>query len=232
MCVLFISLACSLLCAQDSGYSRYIFGYGGGEFDSSSVLFAPGYGRAFDIKQEGDFIFGGGVGICSDLLGGMRFEIEGFHSSSEFSYAGGGPVRPPTPTPSPPPPTPPPTPPPSTALTVVGDIGISALMFNGIKVIRLCDIILYAGGGIGLAHIEIEKIGTMTTGAVQTVSTATDSDNVFAYQFIVGGEIPLTGNVSAFTQYKFLDVLDAGFTGIELSDLCVHSVQGGLRISF
>ncbi len=189
----------------------YFFGYAGmtlGQTFYNQGHFAPGYGDpTLDYDAQNDWIYGGGVGMYSDLFGGSRFEIEGFRSINGVDGVVFGGVP----------------------LASAGSIRTSAIMFNYLKEIRMGAVTGYFGGGIGGASVRygVDIYGTVFS----------DSDRAFAYQFIAGVDLPVTECVSVFTQYKFLAVpgLDhrdelGGLT--QESDLYSHSVMAGLRFSF
>ena len=67
----------------------------------------------------------------------------------------------------------------------------------------------YVGGGIGLAILDGDFQTSMTEISIE--------DEVFAYQFIVGGSKSLNNNVEVFSEYRFLEVLDVNIENVGVS---------------
>ncbi|MDF1823475.1 MAG: outer membrane beta-barrel protein [Verrucomicrobiales bacterium] len=218
---------------QPKKHKAYFFGYGG--FDSGSYLDTTG---AFDLDQnwqdncppghdghygfdptqipinmdfDNGFTLGGGVGVYSGLLGGSRFEIEGFSTQNDsgyLEYAG-------------------------FELPADFELRTLAIMFNMLKEVPLGETgaKAYFGGGVGYATTTFE-------GDLDTILY--DNENAgFAWQLIAGVDFPVTESFSIFTQYAFRVlseqhfVTDFGdFTQTTDENPYSHAVMVGGRVSF
>lgn len=218
---------------QPKQKKAYFFGYGG--FDSGSQLDTtgafdldtdweahcpPGYEGhyGFDPTQipinidfDNGFTLGGGVGVYSGLLGGSRFEIEGFSTQSESGfteYAG-------------------------FELPSDFEIQTLAVMFNMLKEVPLGETgaNAYFGGGVGYATTTFE-------GDLDTILY--DNENAgFAWQLIAGVDFPVTDCFSIFTQYAYRVLSDqtfitdfGDFTQTTDENPFSHAVMIGGRVSF
>ena len=104
-------------------------------------------------------------------------------------------------------------------------------MVNLIRDLESCQcvgITPYVGAGIGLAIID----GELNTPGI----TVELDDAAFAYQLIVGASKAVSGNVDAFTEYRYfgttdIDVVDAGSGAtIDDHDPSLDNILFGLRI--
>jgi OmpA-OmpF porin, OOP family len=88
----------------------------------------------------------------------------------------------------------------------------------------------YIGGGIGLAHIDIDGARPVDS------STMSGDEWAFAYQGIAGVGYQMTDNLGLFADYRYLDTSEANFktaAGKELgTDFTEHRVMVGLRWFF
>lgn len=201
--------------SNDQGKLRtgYIFGYGGLAFSPDLSSTQPDTGMVFDFEYDDGHIFGGGAGMYSDFLGGSRFEIEGFTSSTGdlMNVALEGISAP--------------------SGVFGGDLGVSGVMFNIIKEFDNGGMLVpYLGAGIGYgsASFDFHRLdGTFSSSVSQGVPI---------YQAILGMDFRLSDSVSIFTQYKLMGIgeTDWSIVGINWNNESYinHSVSAGLRISF
>ncbi|MEM7601358.1 MAG: outer membrane beta-barrel protein, partial [Verrucomicrobiota bacterium] len=207
-------------------HKAYFFGYGGfdsgADFDTTGNFDVPGYyhngsyqANPTDIPINFDlqngFTFGGGLGVYSGLLGGTRFEIEGFNTQNENGFLSYD----------------------SFELPADLDIETLAVMFNILKEIPLGDTgsTAYFGGGVGYATTSID-------GDIDTIEYS-DEDSGFAWQLIAGVDFPINHCLSLFTQYSYRVLADQSyvtdfgdFTIVTDTNPASHAVVFGARVSF
>ena len=84
----------------------------------------------------------------------------------------------------------------------------------------------YVGAGIGRAHMDAKSDGVGTDG----------SEDVFAWQGIVGAAFNVSDNIDIFADYRYFQTEDATFSVTVLPDFDVeyhsHSLMIGLRWRF
>jgi OOP family OmpA-OmpF porin len=88
----------------------------------------------------------------------------------------------------------------------------------------------YVGAGIGYARVKADNV------AVSGTAIMDDSDNVFAYQGILGAAYALTQNLKLGLDYRYFATLDPEFstsvgTTVD-SEYAAHTVMLGLRWEF
>ena len=78
----------------------------------------------------------------------------------------------------------------------------------------------YIGAGLGYANVEadLDDFGD-------------EDDNVFAYQFILGGSFASSETLSVDLQYRYFATDDPEFDGLE-AEYSTHNLMIGLRQSF
>lgn len=104
---------------------------------------------------------------------------------------------------------------------LTGESETYALMVNALKEIPFGCVTGYVGAGIGYAWNEISSGGV------------SDDDGAFAYQLIVGGDLPVTDCISLFAQYKLLGIGDTDyFNNLSVDQYFTHSIAIGARYSF
>jgi outer membrane protein OmpA-like peptidoglycan-associated protein/opacity protein-like surface antigen len=114
-----------------------------------------------------------------------------------------------------------------------GDVSILAGMVNGLLDFGDEDGLSgFAGGGVGLARVDINGITAFTnTGAI-----IDDSDTRFAWQVLAGVRQAITPNIDIHLKYRFFNVDDlemVGFGGRAVgTDLRSHSLLGGITFNF
>jgi opacity protein-like surface antigen len=202
---------------QPQQHKAYFFGYGG--FDSGSHFDTTGnfdhvyppMNIPINFDLHNGWTFGGGAGVYSGLLGGSRFEIEGFSTQNENGY-----------------------------LTYQGfelpadlEIQTLAIMFNMLKEVPLGETgaTAYFGGGVGYATTSID-------GDIDTIEYS-DEDAGFAWQLIAGVDFPVTESLSLFTQYAYRVLSDQSYV-TDFGDFTMatdenpysHAVVFGARVSF
>ena len=212
-------------------FKGYVFGYGGIDFGASydtMVAFdldqqwmrhcPPGYTGHYgfdptaipiDFDLNNGWTAGGGVGKYSGLFGGSRFELEGSYTSNNVGQLS------------------------YANFNLPADFRIStkAVMFNMLKEIPLGHATGYVGGGLGYAS-------TSMVGDIDTIEYD-DSDGGFAWQFIMGIDIPITDRLALFTQYRYMVLSDSTFftefgyfSQTTLDNPASHAVVIGARVSF
>lgn len=209
-------------------HKAYFFGYGGfdsgAHYDTTGNFDSPGfydYSKGewcpnptdipinFDLQNG--WTVGGGAGVYSGLLGGSRFEIEGFSTQNDngyLSYSG-------------------------FELPASFEIQTLAVMFNLLKEVPLgqTGATAYFGGGVGYAT-------TTFHGDIDTIEYD-DEDSGFAWQLIAGVDFPVTESLSLFTQYAYRVLSDQTFF-TDFGDFShttdenpySHAVMFGARVSF
>ncbi len=214
-----------------ASFNGYVFGYGGVVFGSSwentgAFDLDPGWqdhcpdqaladplfdplNIPMDWDTENGWSFGGGIGKYSGLFGGSRFELEGTYLSNEVNR-----------------------------LTYAGfelpanfDIKTKAVMVNYLKEVPFGSATGYFGGGIGWGWTTMD-------GDIDTIQYGSTDDG-FAWQLIVGIDIPVTERLALFTQYRYLVLDDCSFT-TDFGDFTnttddnpsSHSLLIGARVSF
>lgn len=213
-------------------FKGYVFGYGGvdfggswdtmGAFDISDPAWQahcpPGYGDhslidpsavPIDFDLENGWTAGGGVGQYSGLLGGSRFELEGSYTSNEVGQLHYA----------------------NFILPADFRISTKSVMFNMLKEVPFGKATGYFGGGVGYAW-------TSMVGDIDTIEYD-DSDGGFAWQLIMGIDIPITERLALFTQYRYLVLSESTFTTnfgdfsqTNEDDPASHAVLVGARLSF
>ena len=98
-------------------------------------------------------------------------------------------------------------------------------MVNFLKEIPLGGVTGYIGGGIGYGNVDLTLGGIVN-----------QDDSAIAYQFIAGGDVPISDCLDLFLQYKLLgfDETEYNFGGSRQSadSIINHSISAGLRFSF
>jgi opacity protein-like surface antigen len=213
-------------------FKGYVFGYGGidfggswdtmGAFDVSDAAWQehcpPGYGDhslidpsavPIDFDLENGWTAGGGVGQYSGLLGGSRFELEGSYTSNEVGQLHYA----------------------NFILPADFRISTKSVMFNMLKEVPFGKATGYFGGGVGYAW-------TSMVGDIDTIEYD-DTDGGFAWQLIMGIDIPITERLALFTQYRYLVLSESTFTTdfgdfsqTNEKDPASHAVLVGARVSF
>lgn len=88
----------------------------------------------------------------------------------------------------------------------------------------------YIGAGVGYARVKMDGVNVTPTARID------DSDNVFAYQGIVGAAYGLTQNLKLSLDYRYFATLDPEFTtntGVKVDgEYAAHTVLIGLRWEF
>lgn len=88
----------------------------------------------------------------------------------------------------------------------------------------------YIGAGVGYARVKADSVNVSGTAVMD------DSDNVFAYQGIVGASYGLTPNLKLALDYRYFATQDPEFstnTGVKVdSEYSAHTVLLGLRWEF
>jgi len=198
-------------------HKAYFFGYGGfdsgADYDTTGNFdhIYPPMNIPINFDLQNGLTLGGGAGVYSGLLGGSRFEIEGFSTQNDNGY-----------------------------LTYSGfelpanlEVETLAVMFNMLKEVPLGQTgsTAYFGGGIGYAT-------TSLNGDIDTIEYG-DEDAGFAWQLIAGVDFPLTENLSLFTQYAYRVLSDQSFITdfgdfsiLTDTNLASHAVMFGARVSF
>lgn len=201
---------------QPEQFKGYIYGYGGIDFGAdyqTTGIFDcgchPGVETPIDFELDNGWTGGLGMGAYSGILGGSRFEIEGSYTSNNV----GG-------------------------LYYTGfilpahfEMKTKAAMFNMLKEIPLGGATGYVGGGVGYAT-------TTMKGDMDTINY-NDRDSGFAWQLIMGIDIPITERLAIFTQYRYMVLSDMSFT-TDFGDFTYttdknpasHAVVVGARLSF
>ena len=200
---------------QPEQFKGYVYGYGGidfgGDYETTGI-FDCGCGGEIpmDFELDNGWTGGGGIGACSGLLGGSRFEVEGSFTSNNVAggllYTG-------------------------FILPAHFEMKTKAAMFNMLKEIPLGSATAYVGGGVGYASTSMK-------GDVATINY-NDSDAGFAWQLIMGIDIPITERLALFTQYRYMVLSDMAFT-TDFGDFTYttdknpasHAVVFGARLSF
>ncbi len=214
-----------------SPFKGYVFGYGGidfggswdtmGAFDLDADWQAhcpPGYAGhnaidpsavPIDFDLENGWTAGGGIGQYSSLLGGSRFELEGSYTSNEVGQLHYA----------------------NFILPADFRISTKSVMFNMLKEVPLGKATGYFGGGVGYAW-------TSMVGDIDTIEYD-DSDGGFAWQLIMGIDIPITERLALFTQYRYLVLSESTFTTnfgdfsqTSEDDPASHAILVGARVSF
>ena len=110
-----------------------------------------------------------------------------------------------------------------------GDVNTSSLMLNVVYDINLkSKFVPYIGAGIGFANIDADTgVGPFSVD---------DSDNVFAWQGILGAAYHLQDQLDLFVDYRYFHANDPDFDisglGSVSIDYTSHSVMLGLRYRF
>lgn len=82
------------------------------------------------------------------------------------------------------------------ATAVGGDVTSLAFMANAYYDIPVQSAVIpYVGGGLGIADVEMSSLRN-------------DSDTVFAYQFMVGGAVPVSQDVALSAEYRLFGTED------------------------
>lgn len=200
---------------QPQHFKGYVYGYGGidfgAEFQNAGFFdHLPNTEVPTDWELNNGWTAGGGIGAYSGILGGSRFEIEGSFTSNNVG-------------------------------TLLYDnyllradfkIKTEAVMFNMLKEIPLGGATAYFGGGVGYASTSME-------GDIATIEYD-DYDAGFAWQLIMGIDIPITERLALFTQYRYMVLSDMSFTAEKFGDFTYttdktpasHAVVIGARVSF
>ncbi|HQZ28326.1 MAG: porin family protein [Verrucomicrobiales bacterium] len=205
-------------------FKGYIYGYGGIDFGASyETMGAFDHPEYFDCEcvpfdptavpinfdLNNGWTAGGGLGRYSGLFGGSRFELEGSYTSNNVGYLD------------------------YADFNLPADFRVStkAVMFNMLKEIPLGHATGYIGGGVGYASSRM-------VGDIATIEYD-DSDSGFAWQFIMGIDIPITDRLALFTQYRYMVLADStyvtdfgDFSQTTLDNPASHAVVFGARVSF
>ena len=102
-----------------------------------------------------------------------------------------------------------------------GDVTTTSLMGNGYYDFSTTGSFSpYIGAGVGYANVEgdLDDFGD-------------EDDNVFAYQFILGGSFASSETLSVDLQYRYFATEDPDFDGLD-SEYQSHNIMIGLRNSF
>lgn len=222
------------LSLSPKAFKGYFFGYGGIDFgaswDTTGAFHDPAAwlencppgllhngNPPFDpsaipinFDLDNGWTAGGGVGAYSGLFGGSRFELEGSYTNNEVGHLRYA----------------------GFALPADFEIATKAVMVNYLKEVPLGGATGYIGGGIGYAW-------TSMTGDIATIEYDS-SDAGFAWQFIMGIDIPITERLALFTQYRYMVLSDdlafttnfGDFTHTLDSNPASHAVLFGARVSF
>jgi outer membrane protein OmpA-like peptidoglycan-associated protein len=117
--------------------------------------------------------------------------------------------------------------------TAGGDVQAASAMINALYDIPTgTPFTPYIGAGIGYARVKLDVSGTVGG----TTLSGDDSDNVFAYQGIVGVAYGLTPNLKLGLDYRYFGTQDPEFDvaggGTLESEYQTHTVMLGLRWEF
>lgn len=112
-----------------------------------------------------------------------------------------------------------------------GSVNVWSGMVNALYDVPLTiPITPYIGAGIGYARVKADSVNIASNTIVD------DSDNVFAYQGIVGAAYGITSNLKLGLDYRYFATLDPEFstsTGTKVdSEYASHTVLVGLRWEF
>lgn len=119
----------------------------------------------------------------------------------------------------------------SLGVGVDGDGSLLNVMVNGYYDFDLgSKLTPFIGAGVGWGHVSLDI--DLDSGG-QTVSVVDDSDNVFAYQGIIGLSYEFTDGVSALASYSYLATSDPEFedsSGVPFdSEYSSHNILVGVR---
>jgi len=206
-------------------FKGYVFGYGGvdfggawdtmGAFDYPAAWTGGGipgfnpYAVPIDFDLDNGWTAGGGIGKYSGLFGGSRFELEGSYTSNDVGQLY------------------------YTNFILPADFRIStkSVMFNMLKEVPLGRAVGYFGGGVGYAW-------TSMVGDIATIEYD-DKDAGFAWQLIMGIDMPITERLALFAQYRYLVLSETTFTTnfgdfrqTNLDNPASHAILIGARLSF
>lgn len=224
------------ICCPDNP-TGYIFAYGGVSLEATNQFNRVGGTPGGETWTDEGYIYGGGAGVYSCLMGGTRFEIEGIYSELPYErYAatgtntfqqGAGAAN---------------------TGQLFGDLTYTAVLINVLKEfdvpctgIEFVDCVtegskVYFGGGFGLAFVEAEPVNPLGNANNATVQV---DDMGLAYQLIVGVEKPVFDCVDLFAQYKLIGVGETEGTrgnnalaAIELEDFYTHNFVFGAKVNF
>jgi OOP family OmpA-OmpF porin len=115
--------------------------------------------------------------------------------------------------------------------TAGGSVNVWSAMINALYDIPVnFPVVPYVGAGIGYARVKADGVNVAGTTVVN------DSDNVFAYQGILGGAYRMTENLKLGLEYRYFATLDPEFgtsvgTTVD-SEYSAHSVLVALRWEF
>lgn len=118
--------------------------------------------------------------------------------------------------------------------TVVGnerDLSIWSGMLNGLLEVGNDDgLQIFAGGGVGLAHLQL-PVRVPGVGAV-----IDDSSTDFAWQLLAGARVALSPKVDLGLKYRFFNINDFRLTGVAgqplQADYQAHSLLASLSYNF
>jgi opacity protein-like surface antigen len=84
----------------------------------------------------------------------------------------------------------------------------------------------YVGVGAGVAYVEARNVGAAG------ITVQNGRAPLLAYQAIAGLAFDILPLVTAYVEYRFIGMGDAGATNIAAEDAKIHSAGVGLRIGF
>lgn len=200
----------------------YVFGYGGYSFGSSynnrgsfnDPWVPAGFaGDPFNIpinfSTDGGWTAGGGFGLYSSCLGGSRVELEASYLSNDSTGTVWNNI----------------------ALPGTLRFQTNTAMVNFLKEFPVGQrLVGYTGFGFGYASTKL-------VGDTAGVRYSSRNDG-FAWQYILGMDIPISQSVALFTQYRYLVLPDGSFVtdfgdfDQHVTDHSNHSVLFGARVSF
>jgi len=193
--------------AQDADWNSFFYVKAGAGWSQTEDQTINDPGNIADIDMNHGGVFSGAIGT---RLGMFRPEIELSYRSNGIDGidVNGAPVAP-----------------------VDGDMVTTALMANLFLDIPTGLVIQpYIGAGIGYAHVEVDDY------AVNTITFVDDSDNVFAWQAVVGAEYFVDPEWSVFGEYKYFDTSDVDVSTINGTNNSIdtqnHSIMAGVKINF
>ena len=110
-----------------------------------------------------------------------------------------------------------------------GKVTTTSLMLNFVYDINLkSKFVPYIGAGIGFANVDAD-VGLL-------IGSVDDSDNVFAWQGIIGAAYQVSDQLDLFVDYRYFQTEDPNFSSSLIGDVSVdydsQSVMIGLRYRF
>ncbi len=208
-------------------YTGYFYGYGGisfgggagttGSFNDltspgAQIVAASGLNPSsipINFDLRDGYNAGVGLGLYSGWLNGSRFEVEGSWEAKDVGSLNYG----------------------GFLLASDFEFKTAAIMFNFLKEIPVGAATAYTGFGIGYAETEMNG----DVGGVLYNRT----DSGFAWQFILGLDVPISERWALFTQYRYRVLEDLTFAS-NFGDFSFttndkpagHAVSFGARVSF